>query len=96
MPCYHLLPRAPIKPLIVSFAYLFLYHVNFNPQAQSSDLFMAAAKIFTYYVPINVYYSLAICTYHVSKLIKLLLVAAAAFPWFTKGLKVPLLWLLHG
>ena len=45
MPCYHLLPRAPIKALIVSFAYLFLYHVNFKPKAKLSGPYMAATKL---------------------------------------------------
>ena len=45
MPCYHLLLRAPIKALIVSFACLFLYHVNFKPKAKLSGPYMAATKL---------------------------------------------------
>ena len=63
---YRLLLRAQIKALIVIFACLFLYPVNFKPKTLLSVLYMAATSILTYYVLIKFFYSLAVCTYPIS------------------------------
>ena len=69
---YRLLLRAQITALIVSFACLLLYPVNFKPKAQLSGLYMAAARLTPYYMPNKGLQLFSYLNYRISWLSKVL------------------------